>query len=243
MFIIGTYGGKKMKESLFRKGLVIGVIALFATISILPAIANEQIEEKVYDEIVNVEYTSIDLDGSTVGEKFTLSEQEFTDLKTRLSSLFDTLKSKTDKKDIMDVLTSFLDRNNHPLLNKILTSLLNSEILGNRKLVVSQGWGYNLNPFKDSKTAVAKPFTLWCYTDTSDQMSIPSGTGIVSLNPFEIKTFTGAQMGFMLRFRGLYIHIAQPLSQTSYTFFIGTAKYAGGFEFTPLSSIFENFGD
>jgi hypothetical protein len=232
-----------MKEGLFRKGLVIGVIALFATIYVLPAIANEQIEEKACEETVTVEYTSMDLDGSTVGEKFSISEQEFTDLKTKLSSLFDTLKSKTDRKDVIDVLTSFLDRNDNPLLSKILASLLNSEILDNRKLVVSYGWGYDLNPFKDSKTKVAKPFTLWHYTDASNQMLIPSGTGIVSLDPFEIKTFTGAQMGFMLRFRGLYIHVAQPLSQTSYTFFIGTAKYAGGFEFSPLSSIFENFGN
>ncbi|MEA3458803.1 MAG: hypothetical protein U9R21_09025 [Candidatus Thermoplasmatota archaeon] len=230
-----------MKEGLFRKGLVIVVIALFATVYIFPAIANEQIEEKACEEIINVEYTSIDFDGSTIGEKFSISEQEFTDLKTRLSSLFDALKSKTDSKDVIDVLTSFLDRNDHPLLNKILKSILNSEILGNRKLVVSYGGGYNLNPFKDSKTKVAKPFTLWLYADASNQM--PSGTGIVSLNPFEIKTLTGAQMGFMLRFRGLYIHVAQPLSQTSYTFFIGTARYAGGFEFTPLSSIFENFGN
>ena len=79
---------------------------------------------------------------------------------------------------------------------------------------------------------------LWCYVDSSDIMPISSGTGVISLNPFEIKTFTGAQMGFMLRFRGLYIHVAQPLPQKAYTFFIGTAKQIGGIEFIPLSSIF-----
>ena len=243
MFTIDIYGGKKMKKDLFRKGLVIGVIALFATIYMAPAIANEHIGEESYEETVTVEYTSIDLNGFTAEEKVTLSEQEFTDLKTKLSSLFDDLKAKTDKKGVMDVLTAFLDCNNQPPLNKILASLLNSIIFGNRELVVSLGCGYNLNLFKNSRTAVNKPFTLWCYTDASDQMSIPSSTGVVSLSPFEIKTFTGAQIGFMLRFKGFYIYVAQPLPQKSYTFFIGTAQYVGGFKFTPLSSIFKNFGN
>jgi len=232
-----------MKKDLFRKGLVIGVIALFATIYIAPAIANEHIEEESYGETVTIEYTSIELNGFTAEEKVTLSEQEFTGLKTKLSSLFDDLKTKTDKKEAMDVLTAFLDYNDQPLLNKIFESLSNSIIFGNRKLVVSLGCGYNLNPFKDSKTAVNKPFTLWSYTDASNQLSIPSITEIVTLSPFEIKTFTGAQIGFMLRFKGFHIQIVQPLPQKSYTFFIGTAQYVGGFEFTPLSSIFENFGN
>ena len=232
-----------MKKDLFRKGLVIGVIALFATIYIAPAFANEHIEEESYGETVTIEYTSIELNGFTAEEKVTLSEQEFTGLKTKLSSLFDDLKAKTDKKEVMDVLTAFLDCNDQPIMNKIFESLSNSIIFGNRKLVVSLGCGYNFNPFKDSKTAVNKPFTLWSYTDASNQLLIPSITEIVTLSPFEIKTFTGAQIGFMLRFRGFHIQIVQPLPQKSYTFFIGTAQYVGGFEFTPLSSIFENFGN
>ena len=230
---------KKMKKDLFRKGLVIGVIALFATLYMAPAIANDYVEETNYGEKITVKYTSIDLNRFTAEEKVTLSEQEFTGLKTKLSSLFNDLKAKTDKKEIMDVLTAFIESNDQPLLNKIFESLFNSKILGNRKLVFSLGYGYNLNPFKESKTAFNNPFTLWCYTDASDQMSIPSSTGVVSLNPYEIKTFTGAQIGFMLRFRGFNIYVAQPLPQESYTFFIGTAQYVGGFEFTPLSSIFE----
>ena len=228
-----------MKKDLFRKGFIIGVIVLFASFYMTPAIANEYMEENSYGEKITVKYTSIDLNRFTAEEKITLSEQEFTGLKTKLFSLFDGLKSKTDKKGIMDVLTTFIDSNDQPLLNKILTSLFNSRILGNNKLVFSLGYGYNLNPFKESKTAVKKPFTFWCYADASNQMLIPSITEVVSLNPFEVKTFTGAQMGFMLRFRGFQIQIVQPLPQKSYTFFIGTAQYVGGFEFTPLSSIFE----
>ena len=231
-----------MKKDLFRKCLTIGVIALFATIYMAPAIANEDIKEESFEETVTVEYSSIDLSGYITEEKITLSEQEFTDLKIKLSSLLDDLKSKNDKKEVMDVLTTFLDRNDQSLLGKILSYLLNSEILGNRELVISQGSGYNLNPFKESKTKITKPFTLWLYGETSGQSLFPSGTGVVSFNPFEIKTFTGAQMGFMLRFRGLYIQVAQPMYQQSYTFFIGTARHVGGFEFSPLSSIFGNFG-
>ena len=227
-----------MKKDLFRKGLVIGFIALFATIYISPAIANDHIEEESYGETATIEYTSIEPNVFTAEEKVILSEREFTSLKSKLLPLFDDLKAKTDKKEAMDVLTAFLDCNDQPLLNKIFESLLDSIIFGNRKLVVSLGCGYNLNPFKDSKTAFNKLFTLWSYTDASNQLAIPSSTEIVSLSPFEIKTFTGAQIGFMLRFKGFHIRIVKPLPQKSYTFFIGTAQYVGGFEFTPLYSIF-----
>jgi hypothetical protein len=233
---------KEMKKLLIRKILVIGIIALFTATYVIPAIANENVEEKVIKETVLLEYTSIDKQGSIIKDKITLSEQEFTYLKTKINELFNNIKLKTDTNDVIDVITSFLDRDENSFLNQILTYLLNSEILNNRKLVFSQGWGRNLNPLKETKTGIVKPITFWRYTDSSSQLAIPSTTGIISMNPFEIKTLTASQFGIMLNFRGLYVNIIQSISKTSYTFFIGTARHIGGFEYTPLSSIFDNIG-
>jgi hypothetical protein len=59
------------------------------------------------------------------------------------------------------------------------------------------------------------------------------------MNPFNVKTFIGNQIGLMLRFRGVHIHIDRSYPLGSYTIFLGTAKNVGGFEITPLSSYFK----
>jgi hypothetical protein len=224
-----------MKNYSTKKIFVIGAIAILLSIYVTPSISNEDIKEQINDEKVTIK--CIDFDSSTIVKKYTISEEESSNLKIKLSSLFNILKTINNKDGLMDELISLFDDNDNSFINNIIMDLLNTEILDNRKLIVSQGWGYNLNLFKRSSTDIIKPFTIWRYTDQSNQLFIPSGSAIVSLNPFEIKTFVGAQIGFMFRFRGLYIHVARPIQQKSYTFFIGTAGQAGGFELTPLSSI------
>ena len=203
-----------MKNNLFRKSLSITIITLFLIIYLMPVMANETIYENKNDGII-LEYSTIDLHGSSNIEKISLTENE-----------------------LVNVLESYLNTNDYPILSRILSNLFNFDFIGKRKLVVSQGIGPNFNPFKDGKTAVVKPFTTWLYSDSNNMLPLPSATGVLSINPFKIKTFMGPQFGFMLRFRGIYINIGQSSSMQSYTFFIGTARHIGGVEFTPISSIF-----
>ena len=226
-----------MKNTLFRKSLTIIIIALFSIIYVMPVMANESIIENKNENII-LEYAVIDLQGSTYLEQISLSENELSNIQNKLSIIFEELQLKENNEETINFLKSYLDVNEYPILSRIFSNLLNSDIIGKRKLVISQGMGPKLNPFKDSKTAIVKPFTTWLYSDSQNLLPLPSATGVLSINPFKIKTYMGPQFGFMLRFRGIYLNIGQTSSMQSYTFFIGTARHIGGFEFTPLSSIF-----
>ena len=68
-----------------RKMIVMGVIALFVGLSISPVNALESPEDEMQDEVVNIEFALVDLDGTIIIEKFTLSEQEFKELEVMLS--------------------------------------------------------------------------------------------------------------------------------------------------------------
>ena len=226
-----------MKNNLFRKSLSITIITLFLIIYLMPVMANETIYENKNDGII-LEYSTIDLHGSSNIEKISLTENELVNIQNKLSNLFEDLQLQKNSEGTVNVLESYLNTNDYPILSRILSNLFNFDFIGKRKLVVSQGIGPNFNPFKDGKTAVVKPFTTWLYSDSNNMLPLPSATGVLSINPFKIKTFMGPQFGFMLRFRGIYINIGQSSSMQSYTFFIGTARHIGGVEFTPISSIF-----
>ena len=226
-----------MKNSIFRKSLVILIIALFSIINIIPAIANESTIENKNDNII-LEYATIDHKGSTCLNQISLSENELVNIQNKLSILFEELQIQNNNEEIINVLKSYLNKNDYPILSGILSNLFNMDFIGKRKLVISQGMGLNLNPLKDSKIAMVKPVTTWLYSDSNNLLPIPSATGVLSINPFKIKTYMGPQFGVMLRFRGIYLNIGQTSTMQSYTFFIGTARHIGGFEFTPISSFF-----
>jgi len=226
-----------MKNNLIRKILALAIISLFSIIYIMPAIADQTLDTKKDTDII-IEYSTIDLHGLNYVERIKISQNDLDNIKNELSNLFEDLKIQETPEDTENVLNSYINNNEYPILSRILSNLFKFDFMGKRKLVVSQGIGPNFNPFKDGKTAVVKPFTTWLYTDSNNVLSIPSSTGVLSFSPFKIKTFIGPQFGFMLRFRGIYINIGQASNMQSYTFFIGTARHIGGFEFTLTSSIF-----
>jgi len=221
-----------MKKDLLKKGFVIWIIAIFVTIYMAPVYANEEIKEEDF----SVEYNLIDSEGIFNKEKVELSLSDIEGLKDRLSSLIDNLQSTKEENEIIDVLESFLDFKEYPFLSRILEQLLNSGFSIDGSLVVSQGWGYDFNPLKKNKFDFIKPIYFWRYTDSVNPINMPSSTAVLSMDPFQVKTFIGNQMGFMLRFRGVHLHIARSYPMGSFTIFLGSARYVGGFEITPLST-------
>lgn len=224
-----------MKKGLLKKGIVIWVIALFVAIYMTPVYANEKIKEESY----SVELNLIDYEGIFSQEKVELSLSEIEGLKDRISSIIENLQSSKNENEIIDVLESFLNFQEYPFLSNILEQLLNSRFSFDRNLIFSQGWGYNLNPLKNSKIDFIKSIYFWRYSDSANPIDVPSSTAALSMDPFKVKTFMGNQMGAMLRFRGVHIHIARSYPLGSYTIFLGSANRVGGFEITPLSSYFE----
>lgn len=223
-------------KNIINKSLVLIVISLFLTVCFSPAFAQENYE--INDKNIDFEYSVIGSDGLASFQKTSITETEFKNLRNEITTMINKLKSQTNDEEIVNILKSYLDVNKYPILSRIISRLFDLNFIGRHKLVISQGIGPDFSPLKDSKTALIKPFTSWMYIDSNNLLPIPSSTGVLSLNPFKIKTFVGPQFGFMLRFRGIYINIGQPTSMQSYTFFIGTARYVGGFELTPMSSIF-----
>ncbi len=215
-----------------RKMIVMGVIALFVGLSIGPVNALEFPENEMQDEVVNIEYALVDLDGTVIIEKFTLSEQEFEELEVMLSEFMEKIQSATDHDDVMNILNTFL-RNRHPVLSFILKPLSSYKMFRDRAFIVSQGWGHKLNPFKNSSAEIYKLFNFWHYTNRSE-FGMPSGTFILrhgSLFDTDAKFLRGIQIGMMTRFRGIYVYIARPLPEKSYTFFMGTTHHVVGLDF------------
>ena len=216
-----------------HKMVVIGVIILFVGLSIGPVTASKSPENELQDEVVNIECALLDLDGSVTIEKFTLSEQEFKELEVMLSEFMEKIQSATDRNDVINIIDTFFG-DKHPVLSFILKSLNIYKMFRNRAFVVSQGWSYKLNPFKDNSVETQKPFNCWYYSDQS-KFEMPSRTFILRHGRFldmDIECLRGIQIGMMTRFRGIYIYVAQPPPEKSYTFFMGTAHHIMGLDFT-----------
>ena len=215
-----------------KKTMIIGVIALFISVSISPMVAATQTQS---EETFAVEYAMINSDGSISEETVLFNAEELSLFQGRLSTLFDLLRSTSDKSTLFNLLFNFMNGDNYPVLSKIVQYLLGSDILKDRQLVISEGWGYDFNPFKKMSTDFVKPVTFWRYGQTSDIIPMPSTTAVLRLNPFEMKTYTGGQLGVMFRFRGIYVHIPQQMPMQSFTFFLGSAKNIFGVEIPSMT--------
>lgn len=217
--------------SVLKKGMILAVAALFITLAGAPAISAEESKTPTYA----VKLNSIGENGRLIKETFVLSEEEIEVLKFRLNWIFDLLKNQVDMQGVLNILQRFLNMDDYPILSRIVTNILDSKLMMKGNLVFSEGWSMTLNPFNDGDISFMKPITFWSYQESSDMFDIPSMTTIVDLNPFELKTIQGNQIGFMFRFKGIYLEITQPLPQQSFTFFVGVSRHAGAIELPNLS--------
>ena len=217
--------------SLMKKGMIIAVAALFLSMAASPAISENEAQKQTYA----VELTTIDENGKLIKETFVLSEDEVQELKLRINNLLDVLKNQVDMEGILNLLLKFLNADDYPILSRIISSIFNSDLIMKGNLVFSEGWGLTLNPLNDGDISFMKPLTFWKYQDESDMFQIPSMTTIIDLNPFALKTITGNQIGFMFRFKGIYLQITQPFPEQSFTFFLGVSRFAAAIELPTIT--------
>ena len=171
---------KKMLE----KTTIIAVAALFFTVSIMPMIAADLGTEK--EQTIPIEISSIQENGLLKTETFRLTNAEFSTIIEKLTTLINLINMAKGEDAVANILLNFINGNNNPLLSKIINALLTSNMDFDRKVVVSAGWGLNINPFKKSQIDVIKPkpITFWHYAQNSDTMTFPSSTATLNLNPF-----------------------------------------------------------
>ena len=210
-------------KKMIEKATIISIAALFISISALPAMSTE-IQTK-NDLTVPIELTSVQEDGTCQTETYDMTYEEMSRLLPKLRNLIDLLNGIKDKNTLLDILLELLGGNQNSLLGRLINYLITSGIAYDGQIVMSCGWGYNLNPLKDAKTDFVKPITMWHYSKESNMYMLPSTTAILQFSPFKFKTVGGSQFGFMFRFRGVYIHIPEQIPNQSFTFFIGSAKH------------------
>ena len=221
-----------MKKQIF----IIGVIVLFTGLTLNPAIAQELPENEIQEKTIKMEYTIANLDGSITTEKIELTDQEFSGLQDILSELMEKLESANDLDEIKDTIDSTLHRNGffgceHPILNWILNFLSLYKLPRSRAYVISQGWSFKINPFKNHNLNIYRPLTVWQYSNRWGY-DIPGKTFILKPSPFNTEVLHGRQIGMMTHFFGLYIFVSQPCPQKCWTFFMGSARHIGGIDFT-----------
>jgi len=211
-----------------KKLSIISVAVFFITLATIPAITAEIPTQD--EQTIPVEITTVQENGFLQTETFQLSNVEWSSLIQKLNSLMQLLNMVKGKEATSNLLLDFLNTNDNPILSRIISGFLNSNMNFKRQLVVSAGWGVNLNPFEKTQTDFIKPITFWHYAEQSNTMQFPSMTASMDFSPFKFKTMMGSQIGLMFRFRGVYVHLPQTFPEQSFTFFMGTAKYIINFE-------------
>ncbi|MBU1941936.1 MAG: hypothetical protein KKC68_09210, partial [Candidatus Thermoplasmatota archaeon] len=96
-------------------------------------------------------------------------------------------------------------------------------------LVISWGFSNKLNPLRENKLQLYRPFSLWYYSGPA-KLLINSRTIIIDLYPFMVKSLTGRQIGFIRNFAGLYWHRQSTLWDKSWTIMVGRAMTVRGFD-------------
>ena len=109
-------------KNLYRKSVIITVIALFLTICLSPMIAANTIKEN--NEDIIFEFSTVGLKNSNSVQQISISENEFIELKNKLSDIMEEIRMQTNEEDTIDLLKSYLNVNEYPIL------LSNLSILG-----------------------------------------------------------------------------------------------------------------
>jgi hypothetical protein len=144
-----------------------------------------------------------------------INEEELNFLKDYLSKIFPLEKtSGTTFDDIINIIKDLLNRN--PTLKR-------------KTLVISQGWSYNINFFKNTKLQIKNDlFQFWQYIQASKRGKESKTLVIKSNEPISSKTielYSGTQIGFMFRPLGIYYFQKNTFPILSSTLFIGLASY------------------
>jgi hypothetical protein len=206
-----------------KKFGIIAVIALFLSLPLTPAsIAESETAQPTYP----VTITSIDDTGTTVSEiiHFTINEINF------LTETFDQIqqhaRDEMDLKEIVELLLDVFNSTHYPILSRILSRLIDTDLFIKGNFVVSKGWSRTLNPFSDGEISVVKMISLFRYREDMGMFGIPSTTTIIDPNPFELESYSGNHVCFLFRFKGIYIHITKPFPQQSFRYILGMSRYA-----------------
>ena len=205
--------------------IAIGIVLLFVGLAVNPATANN-VSKKENEEIL-LEYLNISEEGKLVKEKIALSEEDFQEFKEMIDQIFEKIKEKANSLKLKALLNSFKLLVKYPKLRQLALKMIQLRPLRRMALVMSYGTNYKLNPLTKSEIKIRDRFSMWRYNSKG---ALSSKTYILRPLKTDFDVLTGMQVGFMYKFTGIYIYVARQIPKLSYTFFMGTARMANGFD-------------
>jgi hypothetical protein len=193
------------------KTILIITMFILTGLGLTPLISSNEIIEKTQSSNALITSTS-EIDDTKTD---LITEEELNFLKDYLSEIFPLEKtSGTTFDDIINIIKNILSRN--PALKR-------------SALVISQGWSYNINFFKNTKLQIKKDlFQFWQYIQASKRGKESKTLVIKSNEPISSRTvglYSGTQIGLMFRPLGVYCFQKNTFPILSYTLFIGFATY------------------
>lgn len=195
-----------MKKILLIKSIVLLTILMLIGIGFSPIATSHKIIEQTQSNNL-----------TEIGETTTLSQNE-KDIELLKKYLEETLQ-----------LEQTSDITTEEIIDLIYNMLLDNPSLLRKTIVISQGWGRDINIFKSSKLQIMRDlFYFWHYTQAS-KTGVESKTFVIRANDIitsrSIELYRGSQVGFMFRPTGIYLFQKRTVPQLSHTLFIGLASY------------------
>ena len=222
-----------MEQKVLKKIVVVSVIFLLIGLGLSPVASSKKTNEKNQHDNIVLNLSSLKTDGNNV---FSLNAKEFDLLKSLISYIIQNIASEKNANDnwIDSIISSGETGNTflNEIINLILNALQNKNdqpLFSKKTLVISQGWSYNFNYFKNSKFEIKRNDNLfWRFihgsrTGDESKTLVIRPDGLFSSKGIEI--FKGKQIGFMYRPTGLYIYQKNNFPKPCYTLFIGFAGF------------------
>jgi len=211
---------------------VIGTILLFIGLSVSPVLAGPENTE-------TIAFSYINEDQILSTQTLTLSQTELQEFNQLMSNVMEKIKSATDYATALSIVKDYIDGccGSHSKLKNVFMLLMRNMFNAGtshpsiRQNVMVLSSGFTNTPFslRGTRINMHRAFTIWFYTLNSNLL-VKSTTMIVDPYPFNVKTLTSRQFGMMRGFTGLYITQYSTTAHKDFTYFIGSAKNAMGYD-------------
>ena len=211
---------------------VIGTILLFVGLTASPVLADQNTTK-------TITFSFVENDHMLSTQTLTLTETELQDFNQLFTEAMEKIKSAPDYATALSIVKDYINGccGSHSKLENVFMFLMRNMFntgtshptIRQNVMVLSSGFTNTPFSLRGTHMNMHRALTVWLYTVNSN-IFVKSTTMIVDPSPFNVKTLTSRQCGIMRGFTGLYITQYSTTAHKDFTFFIGSAKNAMGFD-------------